>query len=102
MRLLAAVLLLTAGLAAQGCGVHSCQELGNRLCQCAGTGSARDACKAEVKNQISAAGLKDANYAACQAALTTCNAPAGASFCEWINTTDGKQACGLAYTPPAP
>jgi hypothetical protein len=101
MRLLAAVLLVTAGFALQGCGVHSCQELGNRLCQCAGSGAARDTCKTEVKNQLSAAGLNDGNYAACEAALVTCNAPADASFCEWINTTSGKQACGLAYPPPA-
>ena len=59
------------------------------------------ACKTEVKNQLSAAGLNDGNYAACEAALVTCNAPAGASFCEWITTTGGKQACGLAYPPPA-
>ena len=101
MRLLAAVLLLTAGLAAQGCGVHSCQELGNRLCQCAGSGAARDSCKAEVKNQLSAAGLNDGNYAACEAALVTCNAPQGAAFCEWITTRCGKARCGLSNEQPA-
>lgn len=102
MRPIAVLFVLSAGLALQGCGVHSCQELGNRLCQCVGAGAARDNCKTEVKNQLSAAGLNDSNYAACEAALTTCYAPAGATFCEWITTSDGKVACGLAYSPTAP
>jgi hypothetical protein len=101
MRLLAAVLLATASLALQGCGVHSCQELGNRLCQCSGAGSARDNCKTAIKNQLSAAGLTDANYAACEAALVTCEARPGVNFCEWINTSCGKASCGLSNEPPA-
>jgi hypothetical protein len=96
MRLPAVLALLTASLALQGCGVHSCQELGDRLCQCSGAGSARDACKTEVKNQLSAVGQTGDNYAACQAALVTCNAPDGAQFCEWTNTACGKASCGLS------
>jgi hypothetical protein len=101
MRLLAAVLLAATSLALQGCGVHSCQELGDRLCQCTGAGSARDNCKTAIKNQLSATGLSDANYAACEAALNTCNAPTGAGFCEWINTACGKASCGFSNEPPA-
>jgi hypothetical protein len=101
MRRLAALAVLIASLALQGCGVHSCQELGDRLCQCSGAGSTRDTCKTEVKNQLSAVGLNDSNYAACEAALVTCNAPSSASFCEWINTSCGKASCGLSYEPAA-
>lgn len=101
MRLLAATVMLTAGLALQGCGIHSCQELGNRLCQCAGAGQTRDTCKTEIKNQLSAMGLNDSNYAACEAALTTCNAPPNAYFCEWITTSCGKASCGLSNETPA-
>ena len=101
MRPLAIILLATASLALQACG-NSCQDLGNRLCQCSGAGTSRDNCKTEIKNQLSAAGVEPTDEAACSAALDTCNAPSGASFCEWVSTTDGKVACGLAYptTPP--
>lgn len=96
MRPLLAIGVILASLAAPGCGVHSCQELGDRLCQCAGLGTTRDACKTEIKNQLSAAGLSDSNYAACEAALLTCNAPSDALFCEWITTSCGKASCGLS------
>jgi hypothetical protein len=99
MRPTAALLLLAAGLALQGCGVHSCQELGNRLCQCSGTSS--ETCKTQVKSELAAAGLTDGNYAACEAALTTCGAPSGAAFCEWIATACGKASCGLSNETPA-
>jgi hypothetical protein len=101
MRPFAAPLLLAAALALQGCGVGSCQELGNRLCQCSGTSSTADTCKTEIKNQLSAAGLSDSNKVACEAALTTCGAPAGASFCEWVSTACGKASCGLSNDTPA-
>jgi hypothetical protein len=101
MRRLAAIAVAIASLALQGCGTHSCQALGDRLCQCSGAGSTRDTCKTEVKNQLSAVGLTGDNYAACQAALDSCNAPSGASFCEWINTSCGKASCGLTYEPAA-
>ena len=94
MRPLAA-LLLAAGLALQGCG-NSCQDLGERLCQCSGAGSSRDACKTAIKNQLSAEGVNSTDEAACSAALHTCNAPADASFCEWVGTACAKASCGLS------
>ncbi len=100
MRRLAALFLLTASLALQGCG-NTCQDLGDRLCQCSGSGSARDTCKTEVKNQLSAVGVDSADEAVCSAMLDTCNAPAGASFCEWTNTACGKASCGLSNEPVA-
>jgi hypothetical protein len=96
MRPLAALLVLLAGLALQGCGIHSCQALGNRLCQCSASSAAVTNCKAAVKNELEAAGTSNTNYAACEAALVTCNAPEGAEFCEWITTACGKASCGLS------
>ena len=101
MRPLTVILILTASLALQGCG-NSCQDLGDRLCQCSGAGTSRDACKTEIKNQLSAVGVQSDDEALCSAALNTCNAPAGASFCEWVATADAKVACGLAYPPTTP
>jgi hypothetical protein len=99
MRPLAALAALVASLALQGCG-NTCQDLGDRLCQCSGAGSARDNCKAEIKNQLNAAGVDSTDEAACSAALDTCSAPYGASFCEWVATTCGKAACGLSNESP--
>jgi hypothetical protein len=100
MRPLAVLFLLSASLALQGCG-STCQDLGDRLCQCVGAGSARDNCKTEVKNQLNASGVSPTDSAACAAALTTCNAPSGVNFCEWINTGCAKARCGLSNESPA-
>jgi hypothetical protein len=100
MRPLAVLLALTAGLVLQGCG-NSCQDLGERLCQCSGSGTSNDSCKSEVKNQLSANGLNSAYESACSAALDTCASPPGANFCEWVGTACGKASCGLSNEPPA-
>jgi len=84
-----------------GCG-NACEDLGARLCACAGGGTASDTCKQQIKNQLSDIGLTGAAKDFCAQKLDTCNAPAGAQFCEWLNTEPGKVACGLAFAPPAP
>jgi hypothetical protein len=33
----------------------------------------------------------------CSAWLDTCNAPDGVQLCEFIQSTTGKEACGIAY-----
>jgi hypothetical protein len=101
MRLLPALLVLVSGLSSVGCG-NTCQDLGDRLCQCAGGGSARTSCQTEIKNQLSSTAVTGADTAACGAALAACHAPPGATFCEWVNTADAKVACGLAYPPATP
>jgi hypothetical protein len=100
MRRLAVLFILTASLALQGCG-NTCQDLGDRLCQCSGAGSSRDACKTEVKNQLAAVGVDAADEAICSAKLDTCIAPADVRFCEWTNTACGKASCGLSNDPVA-
>jgi hypothetical protein len=101
MRLLAALFVaLSSPLLLTGCG-NSCQDLGNRICQCTGGGTARDTCQRQIENQLSDAGVSSGDKAFCAARLSACEAPAGARFCEWIETQAGKEACGLAYQPPA-
>jgi predicted small secreted protein len=100
MRPLAVLFIVTASLALHGCG-NTCQDLGDRLCQCSGAGSTRDACKTEIKNQLAATGVHSNDEAVCSAALATCNPPSGASFCEWVNTGCGKASCGLSNEAPA-
>jgi hypothetical protein len=95
------VALCAAALAA--CG-NPCQDLGDRLCSCVGSGTAKDTCKQQIKNQISAAGLTGEAKALCAARLDTCHEPAqpaNVQFCEWINTTCGKASCGLSTDDPA-
>ncbi len=98
--LLIACLALATSAALAGCS-NACQDLGDRLCGCVGGGTARDTCKQQIKNQLKAAGVTSADDARCTAALNTCNAPAGAQFCEWVNTSCGKASCGLSNQDPA-
>jgi len=98
---LSAAALCALGLA--GCG-NACEDLAGRLCGCAGGGTASDTCKQQIKNQLNDVGLNAGDKSFCSQKLDSCNAPAGAEFCEWLNTQGGKEACGLAYpaTVPAP
>ena len=81
---------------AAGC-TSPCQELGDRLCKCGPTGVSNETCKRQVSNAVDSADPTNAEEAACSGYLDTCGAPAGANFCDWVATADGKAACGLAY-----
>jgi hypothetical protein len=96
---LCAALLTAAALA--GCG-NACEDLGARICGCNGGGTANDTCTQQIKNQLSDVDLSGANKDFCAQKLDSCNAPAGAQFCEWLNTETGKVACGLAHPATAP
>jgi hypothetical protein len=87
------VLVLALALAALGCSESPCQELGERLCACTAAG---DTCETQVEGQLDSVDLTEGR---CEEVLAVCNAPAGADFCEWLLTSDGKQACGLAPAP---
>ena len=97
-RPLALALAAAATLAAAGCSTSPCQELGERLCAC--TGLTGDTCKTQVEDQLKRLDPPQSTLDTCDALLSTCREPAGASFCEWLTTADGKAACGL--TPPQP
>jgi hypothetical protein len=95
MRPLAVAALLVL---AAACSDSPCQKLGERICRCQ-AGMTEDSCKTQVDNQL---GDLDPGEDLCQARLDACNAPAGADFCEWLLTEDGKDACGLTAPPPQP
>jgi len=95
MRRLAAA---AVALVLAACGDSPCQELGERICRCQ-PGFGTDACKTQVENQLK---NLDPSEDVCDAHLATCNAPPGAELCEWLLTSQGKQACGLAPPGPTP
>lgn len=91
-RLAAALLALTLA----GCSTNPCQELGERICRCQ-PGMSEDSCKTQVENQRESL---DSSEGYCEQRLDACAAPEGASFCEWLLTADGKDACGLSPANP--
>jgi hypothetical protein len=92
-------LVALAALALASACTQPCQELANRLCRCSGGGSARDACERGAEDRLNDVGAGDSKQNQCEGFLDTCHAPQGADFCEWLATTDGKVACGIALDP---
>jgi hypothetical protein len=90
MRSLLLALLVAALTACTG----PCSELGNRLCECAPLGTTADTCRRQVDAELSKQKPTDSQ---CSAWLDTCNAPDGVQLCEFIQSTTGKEACGIAY-----
>ena len=78
-----------------------CRELGDRLCRCAPAGTTRDTCERQVKEELDRLDPSDDQDAVCEATLDTCEAPEGAEFCEWLDTSCGKARCGLSVEAPA-
>ncbi len=78
-----------------------CQDLGNRLCSCVPAGSSRDSCKKQIENQLKSVHPTEATEDLCDCLLGSCREPAGTLFCEWIQTDDGRLACGLTFPPTA-
>lgn len=95
-----ALVALAAALALSAC-TGPCEELGNRLCRCVASGTTRDSCERQVSNEISRVNPSKAVEDVCNQKLDTCNAPAGADFCEWIQTECGKASCGLSIEDPS-
>ncbi len=109
MRHLAVGLLALLAVPLAGCG-NSCQDLGNRICACTGSGTTADTCRQQIQNLLKDTGVHSSDSAFCAARLGTCQLPASATtgnvatdvkFCEWINTACGKVQCGLANRDPA-
>ncbi len=96
MRPLLPLALLVAALTA--C-TGPCTELGNRLCQCVPIGTTQDTCRREVDQQLSKQKPSDSQ---CSAWLDSCAVPSGVDvqFCEFIQSTAGKEACGIAVPTP--
>jgi hypothetical protein len=98
MRRLALALAAASVLAA--CS-NPCQDLGDRLCRCAGVGTTRAACKTAVKDDLARLNPSKDVDNVCNDRLDTCHAPADAEFCEWLDTSCGKASCGLSADAPA-
>lgn len=77
-----------------------CRDLGDRLCRCTSAGTTRDTCERQVKQDLDRVKPTGEQDDFCSARLDTCNAPDGAEFCEWIETTCGKASCGLSIEDP--
>ncbi len=92
-RVLSLALAAAAALAAGGCSTSPCQRLGEKLCGC--TATPPDVCTTQVEDRLNALKPSADTEDTCRKYLDTCNAPEGADFCEWLNTTDGKTLCGL-------
>jgi hypothetical protein len=93
-------LLAALSLALAACSTP-CKELGAKLCDCVGGGTARDNCLKAIDNQLKDASptTSDENY--CSSRLSSCSAPGSVIFCEWVNTRCGKASCGLSNELPA-
>jgi hypothetical protein len=91
-------LIAALAILAGGCSDSPCQELGEKLCGCTGTGT--EACKRQVDAQLETLDPDDATEDRCERLLGSCSPPAGAELCEWLLTEDGKVACGIAAENP--
>lgn len=100
MRLIALALVATALLAA-GCG-NSCQDLGERLCECTPLGTTHASCVDSVKTEISNLNPDKSVQAVCAEKLGSCYTRTDLvthkeiDFCSWIAGRCGKAACGLS------
>ncbi len=110
-------------LAAAGCAKSTCQEIGEKLCQCQ-PGMNQDTCTTQVQQQLNDLGVDTPGFAGildgveagagkpltfedyCKQRLDGCTAAqqtAGATdFCEFLLTAAGKDACGLTPANPTP
>lgn len=70
-----------------------CRQLAEKLCACAGNTAELNACNQAAANEQARVGTTTDDEAICAALLPNCD-------CHTINTTAGKQACGLARPPP--
>jgi hypothetical protein len=117
MRRLALMLLALLALAGLSACSNACQDLGDRICSCAGGGTSSQTCKQQIKNLLDDQGIssnwpwehpKGSDRAFCASRLAACHVPEAlvsgqtddALFCEWVNTACGKASCGLSQSDP--
>jgi hypothetical protein len=84
---LLAALLLAAG---TGC-VHPCLALAEEICECEETEAAREDCKRRARDAY-----ESTRKAELDAARSECSALLDRCDCAFVDTEEGKQACGLA------
>ncbi len=96
-----AIALAAAAVLATGCG-NSCQDLGERLCDCTLPGVTKASCVDSVKAEINDLNPGKDVQDVCAAKLDTCfarNDPdtgVKIDFCDWLDGRCGKSSCGLS------
>jgi len=102
MRTLVLVLVLaTTALIASGCG-NACQDLGDRLCDCAPTGTTRASCVDGVKTEVQRLNPNKNAQNICAQKLDTCyprtdpETGLEITMCDWLDGRCGKSACGMS------
>lgn len=95
MRLALSLAAFACAILASGCG-DTCQDLGERLCDCTPTGQTRAACERNVANEISRLNPDREAQDVCEEKLATCSAPGSIDFCDWLEGRCGKSACGMS------
>ncbi len=94
-RSVAITLLFSALLALVGCK-SPCRELSERLCDCEEP-FRRDECIQAVAQREQNVEPSDEDLNACEQRLETCNIdPDKRETCDFLQTEEGKNACGLA------
>ena len=71
----------------------NCRQLAEKICSCSANTADLNACNQAAGTEQARVGTTPQDEAVCHDLLPGCD-------CHTINTTDGKQACGLARPPP--
>jgi hypothetical protein len=107
MRRSAALVLLSSSLLALAGCKSPCRELSERRCDCV-EAYQRETCVRAVVIAEGNVEPTEEQFEACEQKLDTCVAPGKREqdeererkrFCEFLETEQGKQACGLAREP---
>lgn len=92
LRLLACVLTMTL---AAGCG-DACLSLAGQICGCLPDDGTRASCNARAKAQEANFQVRSQDQTFCQKQIDS-----HACDCSKLGTPEGKQGCGLSYSPAA-
>jgi hypothetical protein len=76
---------------AAGCG-DPCRSLATQICQCLPDDGTRAACNERAKEAESTFPIRDQDAQVCQQLLDK-----GQCDCNYLNTPEGRQTCGLSY-----
>jgi hypothetical protein len=95
MRRSATLLLLSSALLALAGCKSPCRELSELRCECV-EAFQRESCLRIVATDEANVEPTEEQLELCAQKLETCQAPADQTFCEFLETDQGKQACGQA------
>jgi len=96
MRRPLAFLALAWTFALGACGPTPCQDLGNRMCDCAPLGVSKQSCILGVRTTVQDLHPSSDVQDTCKKMLETCYARQGLDFCDWAHGRCGKASCGVS------